>query len=80
MDTLLTKKLNLQRNQLLGSYITQQLKHFQRNTILPDRWTLVMFLMNQIIGNCSLTKERIKKTPVCWGERIGERRDTKYRL
>jgi hypothetical protein len=58
----------------INSYITQQLKHFQGNTILPDGWTLVMLLIMNITGNCSLTKERIKKDPVCWGEGIGERK------
>lgn len=44
----------------INSYITQQLKHFKRNTILPDAWALAMLLMmNHITGNCSLTKERI---------------------
>lgn len=41
-----------------------------------DGRTLVMFLMNQIIGNCLITKERIKQTPCV----LGRGRDTEYWL
>jgi hypothetical protein len=57
------------------------LKHFQKNTILPDSWTLVKILMNQIMGNCLLTKERMKEKTLRAGKKgLGRGRDTEYGL